>query len=304
MSSPLVSIITPSLNQAAYLAGAIESVVSQAHEPIEHLIYDGGSSDDSAEILGQYRDRVTAIVAPDGGQADAVNRGLREAAGEIIGWLNSDDFYYPGAIRTVVEYMRANPDCAVVYGAAQYVDPDGTAIKLYPTGDPDDLRFGCFVCQPAVFFRRRALDAAGPLDTSLRYAMDYDLWLRMSQRFRFHRLPNMLAAYRLHPASKSVAEQLAARYETVVVTRRRLGATPLTCLYGYADLRLRQWLGRPLDDRIAMGIPGRAAALALTAALALRYHPLPTVDDLRLVTRRLAHARALAPGDFSASRRG
>lgn len=299
MSSPLVTIVTPSFNQARFLAEAIDSVAAQDYASVEHLVFDGGSTDGSRAILEQYGARITAVIGPDGGQAEAVNRGLREAGGEIVGWLNSDDFYYPGAIRSVVDYLDLHPECAVVYGSALYVDENGTPIEPYPTGDPEDLRFGCFICQPAVFFRRRAIEAAGLLDPSLRYCMDYDLWLRMARSFRLHRIENQLAAYRLHGASKSVAEQLAARRETVIVTRRRLGATPLTSLYGYANFLVREWWGLPLDDGAPMGLPQTAAAWALTGALALRYHPIPTGDDVRMVRRRLARGRALAPGDFS-----
>jgi len=298
MSPPLITIITPSFNQAQFLADAIESVAAQDYAPIQHLVFDGASTDGSNTILEQYGSRITAVVEADGGQAAAVNRGFRAAKGEILGWLNSDDFYYPGAIRSVVDYMDQHPECAVVYGSALYVDESGAPIEPYPTGDPEDLRFGCFLCQPAVFFRQRAIEASGLLDPSLRYCMDYDLWLRMAESFRFHRIPNRLAAYRLHGASKSVAEQLEARREVVRVTRRRLGATPLTCLHGYANFLVRRWAGLPLDDRAAMGLPPQVAAWALTALLALRYHPIPNGDDLRMIVRRAARGRPLAPGDF------
>lgn len=301
MPSPLVSIITPSFNQARFLAAALDSVVAQDYVPIEHLVFDGGSTDGSVDILHRYRERIDVVIGPDGGQADAVNRGLAAARGEIIGWLNSDDFYYPGAVRAAVEYMTANPDCAVLYGDAAYVDESGVMLEAYPTGEPQDLRYGCFICQPAVFFRRSAIETSGPLDASLRYALDYDLWLRMARRFRFHRISGVLAASRLHPAAKSVAEQLAARGEAVVVTRRHLGATPLPCLYGYADLRARQWLGSPEDDRLAAGYAVRLASIATTAVLALRYHPVPTVDDMCLIARRTRRRRALRPGDFTPS---
>lgn len=300
MPPPLVTVVTPSLNQARFLADAIESVAAQDYAPIEHLVFDGGSTDGSNAILERYGTRITAVVGADSGQADAVNRGLRAAEGDIIGWLNSDDFYYPGAIRGVVDYMVRHPDCAVVYGSALYVDESGTAIEPYPTGDAADLRFGCFICQPAVFFRRRAIEAVGLLDPTLRYCMDYDLWLRMAESFRFHRIPNQLAAYRLHGDSKSVAEQLEARREAVRVTHRRLGATPLTCLHGYANFLVRRWADLPLDDRAAMGFAPRLAAWGLTALLALRYHPIPNGDDLRMIARRAARGRSLAPGDFRA----
>ena len=298
MSPPSVSIVTPSLNQARFLAAAIESVSAQGYPDIEHRIYDGGSTDETPALLERYSDRIVATVEADGGQACAVNRGLREARGEIIGWLNSDDFYYPNAISTVVDYMTAYPECSVVYGAAHYVDERGARLEPYPTGTPDDLRFGCFLCQPAVFLRRRALEPAGLLDETLRYCMDYDWWLRLRQHFDFHQIPEELAAYRLHDESKSVAEQRRARQEVVRVAHRHFGAAPLTLLYGYANFLARDWVGKPLDDRVEIGFPGKVLSIALTAALALRYHPVPTREDFRLFARRVGGARTLAPGDF------
>lgn len=296
---PTVSIITPSFNQGGFLADAIESVAAQRHRPIQHLVYDACSTDDTAAVLAAHAERICAVVERDDGQASAVNRGLREASGEILGWLNSDDFYFPGAIDAVVEYMGSHPDCMVLYGSAQYVDEQGERLGPYPTGDPDDLRFGCFICQPTVFLRRQAVETVGMLDESLRYCMDYDWWLRLRRQFELHRIPNELAAYRLHGRSKSIAEQLQSRREVVEVTRRRLGATPLTCLYGFASFRARQALGIELDDAIPLGLVGQVTAAALTVALALRYHPLPTRDDLQLLAARLGRARALRPGDFA-----
>lgn len=299
-----VSIITPSFNQAAYLADAIASVAAQGYPHIEHRVYDAGSTDGTNDVLERHRDQVIAFVGPDGGQAEAVNRGFREARGDILGWLNSDDLYRPGALRAVADHFADHPECDVVYGDASYVDTAGNYVAPYPTGNPEDLRFGCFVCQPALFLRRRVFEATGGLNESLRYCMDYDWWLRIGRRFRMHRIGEELAAYRLHPRSKSVAEQLEARREAVEVTRRQLGATPLTVLYGYANFLVRRRHNVALDDTVPLTPAQSAAALALTARLALRYHPLLRRDDLRLLAARLGRGRALAPGDFSRAASG
>lgn len=296
---PLVSIVTPSLNQSTFLGAAIASVAAQSYPRLEHRVYDGGSTDGTAALLERHRDDVIASIGADGGQAAAVNRGLREARGDILGWLNSDDFYYPGAVATAVDYLAAHPECDVVYGAATYVDESGAPLRPYPTGDPADLRYGCFVCQPAVFLRRRVVETVGGLDEGLRYCMDYDWWLRIRERFEMHRIPRQLAAYRLHGGSKSVAEQLPARREVVEMTRRRLGATPLTVLWGYADFLVRRRFGIPCDDALPIGRAHAVAAAAVTGWLALRYHPLPRADDLRLLAARIGRGAALAPGDFS-----
>lgn len=299
-----VSIITPSFNQAVFLTDAIASVAAQGYPHLEHRVYDAGSTDGTSLVLERHRNEIIAFVGPDGGQAEAVNRGFREARGDILGWLNSDDLYLPGALQTVAEHFATHPECDVVYGGASYVDTAGHYVAAYPTGNPEDLRFGCFVCQPAVFLRRRVFETIGGLDESLRYCMDYDWWLRIGRRFRMYRIAEELAAYRLHPHSKSVAEQLEARREAVEVTRRQLGATPLTVLYGYANFLVRRRHGVALDDAVPLTPVQGAAALALTAGLALRYHPLLRRDDLRLLAARLGRGRALAPGDFSPAASG
>ncbi len=293
-TSPSISVVTPSLNQGEFIAQTIESVASQGYAPLEHRIYDGGSTDSTAAVLARYRSQIIATVEPDGGQAAAVNRGLREAKGEIVGWLNSDDFYYPGALRAVGEHFASHPECSALYGAAHYVNAQGEPLDPYPTGDPHELRFGCFICQPTVFIRKRVIAEVGALDESLRFCMDYDLWLRIAERFEFHRIPNVLAAYRLHETSKSVAEQLNARRETVEMMHRRTGAAPLTSIYGYADLLAKERFGAHNPNRPLVRLMTMLNALALT----VRYHPRPTREDLTLIRQRLRQGSALAPGSL------
>src|SRR5574337_438603 len=158
---PLVSIITPSFNQGRFIRDTIESVLSQGYPRLEYLVMDGGSTDETVEILRSYGDRLIWRSAPDGGQADAVNTGVRLAKGEIIGWLNSDDTYQPGAIKAAVDYLIAYPETAVVYGDAHYIDERGEVIGTYPTEDfdLDRLAQACLICQPTAFIRRSALEA-------------------------------------------------------------------------------------------------------------------------------------------------
>ncbi len=295
--TPLVSIVTPSFNQASYIEDAIRSVVLQECDRVEHLIFDGGSTDATATVAARYADSVHFSSEPDRGQAHAVNKGFTAARGEIVGWLNSDDFYYPGALQTVVDYMRAHPVCDALYGSAYYVDETGNQLDVYPTGDPDDLRFGCFICQPAVFMRRRVLDKVGPLDESLSYCMDYELWLRIHDECELHRIPEVLAAYRLHDSSKTIAGQLDSRREVVQMMHRRYGSAPITCLYGYADLLVRGKLGLRNGSPVGT-IVGGLSAVATTAALAIKYHPVPRAEDLALIRRRWGRGSALAPGSL------
>lgn len=277
---PLVTVVTPSLNQGPFIEDTIRSVIEQRYEPIEYCIYDGGSTDETQRILRRYRERVRIVIAADGGQADAINRGFRSARGEIVAWLNSDDVYLPGAIASAVSYLRAHPSCAMVYGDAYYIDASGQRLGRYPTGPVAGLAEGCCICQPATFMRRDAVSAVGYLDPSLRFCMDYDLWLRLAGGYQVDHLPRLLACSRLHPGAKTIAHQLDFHREVVRMTHRRLGAAPIPWLYGYAGLLVEQRLGT---------LPTTARALAsvlVTGGLAVRYHRRLRRSDLRLAWRR------------------
>ena len=130
-----ISIITPSFNQGNFIARTIESVIIQysTEYEVEHLIFDGASGDQTVEILKSYGDKIKWVSEKDRGQTHAVNKGLMSCQGEIIGWLNSDDVYYPGAVASVVDFFKANPDIDVVYGLADHIDLDDRAFEEYPT---------------------------------------------------------------------------------------------------------------------------------------------------------------------------
>jgi glycosyltransferase involved in cell wall biosynthesis len=231
---PLVSIVTPSLNMGRFLEETIQSVLGQEYPRIEYLVMDGGSSDGTAGILKRFQSRLRYVSAPDHGQADAINRGFEQTSGEIFAFLNADDLYLPGAISAAVKAFAAYPVAGVVYGDAWYVGEDGARIRPYPVErfDPDNLTRRCFICQPAAFFRRQAF-ASCRLDSRLRFALDYDLWIRMSQRFPMVKIDGILAASRLHEGSKTVGEMQPAMRETIEVLRRHYGYVPYNWLYGY-----------------------------------------------------------------------
>lgn len=204
----LVSVVTPTLNQASFLGDAVASVLGQDHSRFEHIVVDGGSTDATPELLARYGTALRMVSRAGLGQSAALNEGWRLAGGEILGWLNSDDTYLPGALRQVVAFFDAHPEVAVVYGECDYVDAAGRRLRPYPTR-PYDFRELVrravnYVPQPAAFVRRRALEAVGGLDESLHFAMDFDLWLRIgAEGLGFARLPARLATLRLHPAAKS-----------------------------------------------------------------------------------------------------
>jgi glycosyltransferase involved in cell wall biosynthesis len=226
---PLVSVVTPSLNQGRFLRRALDSVLSQDYARIEHIVVDGGSSDQSLSILRSYGERVFWLSEPDRGQAHAINKGLLLARGDILAFLNSDDALAPGAVGRVVNHFRDNPACEVVYGQAYIVDEADHILGRYPTApfDADRLRDECFICQPATFWRREAMDRFGVLDEALRFALDYDYWLRLAQGgARFEHLPEVLACSRSYAETKTLAHRMDVLREILAVARRHGGAGP------------------------------------------------------------------------------
>lgn len=205
----LVSIITPSYNQAAFLERTIQSVLSQEGVQVEYLIADGGSTDGSAEIIRKYADRLAWWVSErDAGQAEAINKGLQRAKGEIVAWLNSDDLYLPGAIVRAVAAFQAHPEAGLVFGDALTIDPEGRQIGRLAFGDwgLDELMGFRIICQPAVFMRRAALEQAGYLDPSYHYLLDHQFWLRIARLNPIRHIPQAWAQARHHPGAKNVAQ--------------------------------------------------------------------------------------------------
>ena len=183
---PLVTIVTPSYNQGRFIEETILSVLNQDYPRIEYIIMDGGSTDQTLDILRKYTGRLTWHSEKDNGQSDAINKGLRLAKGEILAYLNSDDTYLPGAITRAVRYLTAkNPDSPLVYGEGYHITAEGTIIERYPT-EPFDFQHlaeTCFICQPTTFWKRDVMETIGLFDENLHYAMDYDYWIRVAKHY-------------------------------------------------------------------------------------------------------------------------
>jgi len=205
----LVSIVTPSYNQARYLEETMRSVLEQDYPHIEYIVVDGGSTDGSREIIEKYADRLAWWVSEkDRGQTDAINKGFARARGEVLAWLNSDDTYQPGAIREAVEFLRQNPQVGLVYGDANYIDEHGRVIGRFPAAQTDyrRLRQGyVHIPQQSAFFRADLWRKVGPLDDSFYFAMDYDLWVRLAREAPIVYLPRVWANFRLHSDAKTIA---------------------------------------------------------------------------------------------------
>jgi len=238
--APLVSIVTPSFNQSEFLEATIQSVLEQDYPRIEYILMDGGSTDGSLDIIQRYADRLAFWVSePDLGQTDAINKGFARAEGDILAWLNSDDLYDPWAVSEAVQFLSSHPEVGMVYGAAYYIDELGSVIARYPARQTDykRLRRGiATIPQQASFFRAILWDQVGPLDPSFYYAMDYDLWVRISGRAPIAFVDKPWAKFRLHGQSKSLREAYRCWPEMVRVHLRD-GGSKFSVLYGKYLLR-------------------------------------------------------------------
>ncbi len=230
-SWPKISIVTPSYNQAEFLERTILSVLGQNYPELEYIIIDGGSTDGSVDIIKKYEKYLTYCVSePDKGQADALNKGFRKSTGEILGWINSDDMYLPRTFWKIAEAFKKYPDAAIVYGDYIKVNDEDRCIALrrQPSFDYRICLYAYLtVMQPASFFQRKAFFDVGGLDSSLNYSLDYDLILRLAKRGKMKHIKEYLAAFRLHPSSKSVAGKLRFSEEDRKVRLKNIGRQPL-----------------------------------------------------------------------------
>ena len=268
-SLPTVSIVTPSFNHGEYLTAAIRSVLEQEYPNLEYFVADGASTDGTIDLLRQFNSepRLKWVSEPDRGQADAINKGFARTRGEILGWLNSDDTLVPGAIEKIGRYFAEHPDVGLVYGDAQFIDAAGNMIgpcrHIEPFNRHRLLNYSDFIVQPAAFFRRSVFEAVGGLDASLNWAMDYDLWLKLSANAGVEYVPGLLANYRWLGGSKT-ASGGAARLAEVERMARRHGAKGLPAFFRLEAVRIN------LADGVAAARRGRIDQTLLCAGKAAR----------------------------------
>ncbi|MGZ4807708.1 MAG: glycosyltransferase family 2 protein [Thermoanaerobaculia bacterium] len=293
----LVSVVTPSYQQSRFIERTLQSVWHQNQGKlagrIEHIVMDGGSNDGTVEILERWRNRVTFSTGPDGGQTAAINAGMGRARGEVLAYLNSDDVYYDGAVAAAVAAFERDPSADVVYGDADHIDAEDRFIGVYPTEEwsLERLKLVCFLCQPAVFFRRSVIERLGLFDTTLNYCMDYEYWLRLGMHgLRFVHIPVKLAASRLHPASKTLASPRNVHTEINDMLKERIGTIPDNWLsnYAYAVLDERgiaRRTSRPYFARVAL----------LTIGAAIRWNHFPSISLLRAVASSVVRGSSMLP---------
>lgn len=204
---PRVSVVTPSFNQGQFIEETIRSVLLQGYPDLEYIIIDGGSGDASVGIIRKYEPWLAQWVSePDRGQSDAINKGWRRCRGDILAWLNSDDTYLPGAIRTQVNALCQHPECGIVYGDALHVDENGKTIYTWygrPYSVIELLRVS-IPAQPTVFIRRTVVEKVGEINPNFKYTMDSEYWVRASKVTDFWYEAKCIATYRLHSRSKTV----------------------------------------------------------------------------------------------------
>lgn len=208
---PRISVVTPSYNQGQFLEQTIQSVLGQNYPNLEYMVVDGGSKDNSVEVIKRYEHRLAWWASEkDEGQSDAINKGFRRSTGDILAWLNSDDLYCPGALARVAQFFHDHPECDAVIGDQESIDKQGRVVdlkKVVPVTFRRTLYSACAVPQPSTFITRKAWELTGDVDATLQYQMDFEYFLRMQAKgVRFGLIKEALARFRLHGDSKTVSQ--------------------------------------------------------------------------------------------------
>jgi glycosyltransferase involved in cell wall biosynthesis len=223
---PRITIVTPSYNQGPFIAETIESIASQGYPDLEHIVMDGGSTDDTLEILKRYP-HLVVVSERDRGQADAINKGFARATGDIWGFVNSDDTLLPGALQRVAEEIDPDRGRDVVVGRCLFIDEHGKSLGIeHPCGFESFERVlaiwkGHTIPQPSVFWTPEVWRRCGGMDLALKYHLDYELFCRFSRHYRFHPIDQVLSTYRLHAESKTEGWTEADRLQDSIGLSRR-----------------------------------------------------------------------------------
>lgn len=231
---PLISLVTPSFNQAQFIGKTLESVVGQKYPNLQYVVQDAKSLDGTDQVLNYYVAKgVDVHIEEDQGQADALNRGFVRTSGEVMGYLNSDDILLPGALHLVGQYFRDHPSIDVVYGNRLIIDENGLEVGrwILPGHDSNILSFVDYVPQESMFWRRHIWDRmGGHFDANLQFAIDWDLILRfIDAGAAFQYLPQLFGVFRVHGNQKSQADFVARGANEMAVLRLRYGRGNMSC---------------------------------------------------------------------------
>ena len=243
---PLISIITPSFNQGAYIEETILSVISQDYKNVEYIIIDGGSSDESVDIIRKYENRLTYWHScADKGQTHAINQGFKMAKGEILAWLNADDLYLPGTLKLIAEEFKKCPKTDFIYGDCVFVDEKGSFIRYFTECEDYNpkrlLNFANYIMQPTTFFSRNKLAEVGYLDESLIYTMDWDLWCCFAKKKAHTKyLSKVLAANRVYSGTKTYSGGVKRLREVWRLQKRHITGFWPNAFWGFAATELLQ----------------------------------------------------------------
>ena len=225
MNSSVLSVITPSYNSAEFIEDAILSVTRQSNVAVEHIVIDGGSTDGTLEILKRQK-HVNWSSERDRGQSDAINKGFLGASGDLVGWLNADDYYLPGGLEAIARAAAEHPEADVIYGDCVFVDREGKIVRSKVEHEFDRsvlMYFGCYIPSTSTFFRRRVIDSGQLLDCEYRVCMDFEYFARLAHEgFAFHYVPRIIAAFRWHGSNVSL-KQLDRRAEERRQVQQRFG---------------------------------------------------------------------------------
>ncbi len=276
---PKISVVTPSLNQGRYIEATILSIVSQGYPNFEHIVIDGGSTDETLDILRKYP-HLEWVSEPDRGQTDAINKGIERCTGDVFAYLNSDDVYLPGAFQAVADYFSKHPEVGVIVGDGDAIDDDSRFLRHYPARleEPQDLlRFwewgtGFCIPQSSVFLRRQLLDQFGLFDEDYDLAMDYEMWLRLAAGCRFGVLHQTLAAFRLADETKTHRHRYGMTLEAFRASRKYARLAPARERLALALRAHREAAGHLLtlaEEQLREHSLGRPAWRILARALRL-----------------------------------
>jgi hypothetical protein len=270
MDHPLVTVVTPSYNQGEFIRATIESVLSQNYPHVEYIIMDGGSTDQTADVVRDYSSRLTFISEKDRGQSHAINKGFQLARGSLLAWLNSDDTYLPEAIHHGVAGFDRNPRPGAVYGEGYLMDRQGNITSRFPCTEPPNIwklvYISDYILQQTVFFRKDVLDEVGYLDETLHYTMDWDILIRIAKKYPLECITDYIGCLREYPEAKSFSGGKTRIRELHALLRRHTGRRlpPGSLIYGL-DTYHRIWC-----DKVAAALDPVCKPVSRTLQRAIR----------------------------------